>query len=177
MSAATTVNIYAEAVLRTGTMPASLNGAPNLGQHQATSKAVAQEWINTVRVGIYQSNADLAAYSVKFQNFYHILYNLAGNLTPQNKVQFTKGLTLLQTQLKANLQQSQDALTRLQAFNTKLEGSVSNMTTDFKNINATYAGDHGQLQQMQDQLNSAKKAISTDTEIIALSRWEQQGPS
>uniref|UniRef100_A0A6U1SKE9 Uncharacterized protein n=1 Tax=Cyclophora tenuis TaxID=216820 RepID=A0A6U1SKE9_CYCTE len=42
------------------------------------------------------------------------------------------------------------------------------MTTDFKNINATYAGDHGQLQQMQDQLNSAKKAISTDTEIIAL---------
>ena len=90
ITAATTASVYAEAVLRTGTMPASLNGAPNLDQHQTTSKAVVQEWIDTIRVVIYQSNADLGAYAVKFQNLYNVLYGLAGNLTPKQSEVHTR---------------------------------------------------------------------------------------
>lgn len=167
MSAATTVNVFAEAVLRTGSMPVKLDGAPNLREHQTTSKNVAGDWINSVRIDIYQANADLGAYSTKFQNFYTTLYKLAGDLTDENKVAFTKGLSLLQTQLANNLQSSKAAIKKLQDFNLRLDASVADMLTDYVNINATYGGDVGQLANLQRDIDAANKAQSTDIEMIA----------
>jgi hypothetical protein len=167
MSAATTVNVFAEAVLRTGTMPDKLDGAPNLGEHQATSKTVANDWINSVRIGIYQANADLGAYSTTFQSFNTLLSKLAGDLTDKNKVTFKSGLNILHKQVANNLLSSKAALHKLQDFNSRLQYSVADMQTDYVNINAAFGGDQGELAQLQRDIDTANEGRSKDIEIIA----------
>ncbi len=167
MSAATVVNVFTQAVIQTGTFPDSLDGAPDIGAHQATAKEVANSWIDTVRIQIYQTNTNLGAYATKFQNFYDSLYSLAGDLTDENKVTFTKGLNLLKADLSTYSSDADAALTTLQDFNKQLTDAVADMTTDNTNITATYDGDQGELADLQNEIDSAQKARSTDISIIA----------
>ncbi len=171
MSAATVVNVFTQAVIQTGTFPVSLDGAPNIGAHQAAAKKVANSWIDAVRIQIYQTNTNLGAYATKFQNFYDTLYKLAGDLTDENKVAFTKGLNLLKADLSKYSSDADSALKTLKDFNKQLSGAVADMTTDNKNITATYEGDKGELANLTGEINSAqRRAPGTSASLLAVPR-------
>lgn len=121
MSAAALVSACTEAVINTSDFPSRMDGAPSIGQHMLTAKAVANSWISPVRSSVFQANVDLGDYAIRFQNYYTTLRSLAGNLTDANKTEFVEDLNQLQEDLARKDIETSNAQKTLAKFNTDLD--------------------------------------------------------
>ena len=178
MTAASVVDTYVTTTLMQAPFP-PLDDVEGLQEHQKLSKETATMWRSTTRRSLYQSNEDVIAFNNEFSQFYDPLVTDAAKLdsysgnnpTPSESEAARKniavGLSILEKKIESNQASCEASLQELQEFQVRLDTDYSNLDGDHKQVVAVYTGDQGRVQQMQDQIDADKKAMSTDMTIIA----------
>ena len=132
-----------------------LKSVPDLVTHQTLSQHNAQQWIDEVRVTLYQSNSNLMAFANKFDTFYAPLYKFAGDIdSGDNRKNFIKGLSLFLNDINAHAKDAQHCVDVLGDWDKLLSVDSRNFTSDLGIVEAVYEGDKGKLNDFKNQINA-----------------------
>lgn len=176
VSAAYLLQAYTQTVLQTPdiTLPSVVDQDSNsnvveqLPLDQATARTNASYYLATVNPAIIQTTSEIIGYGNKFISYYPNLMKQAANLTTGNNAQqFTEGINNLLGKAQSCETQAESVATLLTNFSALITTDSANFATDSSNVALALAGEDGEIQNLQNQLDAYNKAMNKDLGIMA----------
>ncbi len=150
-----------------------LDGVKDLKLHQQASKSDANTWRSDVRPTLFTVNDAIINYNTEFSNLYDPLYEFGGQLADAQKCadaqsNLVAGLQDLQGVMKAQKERVDSAAEKINNLRQLMLTHESELKGNLTEVKAKYEGDHGEIQDKENQIHACDEAMSKDLTIIGL---------
>ncbi|MEI5907207.1 HBL/NHE enterotoxin family protein [Bacillus spongiae] len=145
-----------------------LEQIPTLSTHIDRAKENASYWLDTVHPQVIQVNQDVVGFNNKFQNYYDVLYRLAGELASDKtaKEDLLFGLNILQEDISDRHTLVKNMVSSLTYFKESLQTDYANFSSDANEAKKLLEGEEGKISQLESLLDSINQDIETDVKLI-----------
>lgn len=160
------MDLYALTILKQADI--NLDGLPSIGDNLKTSIKANQNltrenatyWLNNLKSGIIKTNQNIISYDTKFQNYSKHLIDYKDDADK---------LTKLLTNLKNEISENKDEVTKLvedlKTFRGKLEKDTQNLKNNSQDIIGILASEDSGIPLMEDQIKTNKAVIDENNKV------------
>ncbi|MEM1324003.1 MAG: HBL/NHE enterotoxin family protein [Bacteroidota bacterium] len=167
------LNTAANTVLKQASFPdVDVEGLENINDHLTTAQSHATNWIDTYSSDVLATIQGVISFAETFTALYTPMYTSAQNMASETAfdddeiANLIDAIQALQTQVTTEQGKVQTTYTTITDYKTNVLADYDNFQDDFNTANTTLGGDTGEISQLQDKIESERKAMTNDALMI-----------
>ncbi|WP_395185393.1 HBL/NHE enterotoxin family protein [Bacillus cereus] len=137
-------------------------------KHQKTAKANANEWMDSLKSKIMQTNIDIRDFSTTLQSYSDTLLQA---IEIEQKDTFVKGIEKFISDIQNNKKGVNQLIAELKGIQTKLNQDQQNFETDDNQIQSQINGKHRALKELQEKIDKYNTDLQKSQSQFDTWKW------